>query len=174
MLTRRLIRQGVLWPGVGPGAAALLGYVLSLFVSIYHERPDRIVYIGRGAIAVQWAISRAVPVGGVAASPAPPAWHAESPGSRDWRFFPRCTDPDYTRAGAGPGLFVVPYWIPLLLGAVAGYVLLPAGAHASAKPRCPSCRFDLAGAPAVQVRRVHIQCPECGVISDRDEPMKAP
>ncbi len=171
MITRHHVRRGVLWTGVAIGALGVAGYILTCFVSIYHERPDRIIYIGRGSVAVQWGIWRPpVPptAGAVAPAPIVPAWHTERPGTRGWRWLPRCTDPKDTQ----PGLFAVPCWIPLAIGLFALYPLLPAGAGTRAKCRCPNCRFDLTGAPPVEIRRVHVQCPECGTIAERDEPSK--
>lgn len=180
MITRRHIRRGLVWSGLVLGALGLLGYALALFVSIYHDGGDRIVFFGRGAITVQWAIPRPQTLlpgpGGASvpllAPPPPVGWATERRGTRPWRWLPMRTEP--VSAGAGPsalpGLFVVPYWIPVLIGLVALYAALPPGAPKPPDSRCPSCRFDLSTAPAVELRRVHVRCPECGTLSERDDP----
>jgi hypothetical protein len=175
MLTRRLIDRGVLWTGIGLGALGLLGYLLSPFVAIGIDKRDRVVEFGNGAFSAQWGIRYALPApGGPPVIASARGWFAEAPGPFGWRWLPRCTDPNYSQAGKGPGVFAVPYWVPLGLGLLAAYVLLPAGAKPRDEPRCPSCRFDLGGAPPIEVRRVHVQCPECGTISEREEPTKPP
>lgn len=172
MITRRHIRRGLVWAGLALGALGILGYALALFVSIYHDAGNRIAFFGRGAITVQYAIQRPVVLVpgsnsiSTPTSPPPPAgWAAERPGTRPWRWLLRQTDP----TGGGPGLLVVPYWIPVLIGLFALYAALPPGAPKPSDARCPSCRFDLSTAPPIELRHIHVRCPECGTISERDE-----
>jgi hypothetical protein len=168
-LTRRHIRAALIWTGLALGAFALLAYAASFFCNLYYNEGTRIVHFGRGAMSIQWQGES----GAAILSPGTPeGWNIERAGSRRWRWQPRSTDPaiDATnRRAFAPGLFVIPYWIPLAIGFAALVALLPPGAPPLPKPNCPACRFDLSGAPIVESRRVHVRCPECGTISPRED-----
>jgi hypothetical protein len=177
MITRRAVHRGLAWAGLVVGAAALLVYVLDLFCAFGLDTQNWTVYLGRGAVSIQWEFppqyqaSPTAPGVMLAVPRQSQGWIYERAGSRAWRWLPHWANPETATRNTGfsPGLFVIPLWIPMILGLWAGYSLLPAGLPARGKPRCPRCRFDLAGAPAVDVKHVQVQCPECGKLSQRDD-----
>ena len=86
MLTRFALRRVLLYIGLAMGVFGVLGYALSLFVSIIHQRPDRIILFGRGAIIIDWGIRPAYfPPGATGPPSQPTGWRAERPNPLPWR-----------------------------------------------------------------------------------------
>lgn len=55
---------------------------------------------------------------------------------------------------------IIPFWVPVLIGALAAYRLLPAAYPAG---RCQKCGYDLKG---VKEDGGVMRCPECGTSSE--------
>src|SRR4051812_35662866 len=123
MITRARARRAALWCGLGGGAAAALLYLLSLAVTIQRVAGGERVQIGSGALVGSHA-SQGIPLG----------WSVSSVSS-GWYFLPRWRD----QPGSVDWI-VLPLWVPLALGLLCGYFLLPKD---PAPGHCPACGFDL-------------------------------
>src|SRR5215471_16628059 len=154
MITRPKVRRLACWAGVLIGAAALLAYVPCAFRTTVVGSPERVMVLGRGALAFYWQPN----VNG--------AWYPgmftgldpEADGPRWWRWLPKWIEPGpdgnaTTRRTMGE--LIVPLWMPGLLGLLCVYWLLPE------RPPWHTCEcgYDLRAVPAKEGRRT---CPECG------------
>ena len=147
MITRRHIRRWLIWAGVGLGALGIAGYVLSFIAPITHTwANDRRIQLGRGAIAAAWMENDSSVTG----------WALSADTGTRWRWMPRWSQVEDPFNKQPVGQLVIPYWVLVLIGAAAGYALLPAGYP---RGRCAKCGYDLKGVPADNGT---VKCPECG------------
>ena len=162
MITRRRIRRWLCWAGVAAGFLALGLLVFTCFASFSWRSPSRAVTIAAGGMRVEWEF----PVGGQTGTAL--AWGS---GAGLFHWLPQCSAAHTVVVGTGKsweaGQLVIPFWFPILIGLFCIYRMLPETGRAG---KCPGCSFDLKGAPEVEVKRAHVRCPECGLVSDRDKP----
>ena len=147
-----MVRRAACWMAVGAGAAAVIGYVVCLVHPIAVCSPRRMLRLGPGALEVYWQ-----PGPGFVAFPGALAG-IEQPGWRVWLALqePMLAPSNGVWPSPAMGRFVLPLWIPLLLGLWCGYWLLP---ERGQRDRCIKCGYDLMGVPAKGGKRI---CPECG------------
>lgn len=145
MLTRQKVRRKACWVGVAVGAVCLLALIVSLFGQLTLGTQTGLVQLGRGSFAVYWDF---YPSLGLDVS-------------RDWRVLPSVREaPAVATGGAySPGWFVLPLWLPVVLGLWCAYLLLPERAP---RHKC-DCGYDLTG---IRPRDGKRTCPECGKSSD--------
>jgi hypothetical protein len=151
VIARHQVRRWLAMAFAGIGAIAVLACLVSAVARFTVRVGNGSVSLGSGAIAWRWASGPYTQNG----QPVPPFPLIFQESIRWWwvpRWFGSPQD----------GEAILPLWIPIALGAAALYRMLPAGPLPG---RCPRCRFDITGAPGVEVERVQVRCPECGTIS---------
>lgn len=149
MITRRRARRWLCWLGVGVGSLAAAGMLFSCFAEIQWTMRAESITLRHMGIDANWANVARFPGVQVRAATGP------------WTF---TILPWHDRFSG----WALPLWAPLLLGAFAGYRLLP---DAEKPGRCPTCAHDLGGAPRVEVQKEHVRCTECGTVCQRERPL---
>ena len=157
MLTRIQLRHALKRPAAIAGAIAVPLLLFCFFGSFVARVGGREFAIADGAIQITWPDSRMA--GGLATLVAPPAAPDPDgvflrPSTGQWAWRPEWAGP----SGFGEwGAFILPLWIPITLGALAGYFLLPPG---TSRGHCRACDYDLRGIP--RAPDGSLKCPECG------------
>lgn len=151
MITRTHIRRWLAWTGVGIGFLGLLGYLFSFFTAVTHTwGSDRTIVVGRGGVSVFWTFTDTSAFFVAGSFP----YVGQSP---HWRWLPTFTSwPDSMNPQVTIHCAIIPFWVPVLIGALCAYRLLPAAYPVG---RCGKCGYDLQG---VREEGGVVQCPECG------------
>lgn len=164
MLTRRRIRKWLCWTGIAVGVLALAGLVFTLFGSFSWRSPSRAVMIAAGGMRVEWEFNAGGQTGTAV------NWGS---GAGLFHWLPQCSAAHSVVSGTGrsweAGQLVIPFWFPVAIGLFCVYRMLPESGRSG---RCPGCSFNLEGAPEVDVRKVHVRCTECGLVSEREKESK--
>lgn len=194
MLTRKKIRNGLSWAGIGIGVAGVVLYLLSWWVLMYHG-PLREFEIGRGAIHLAWYAQERKelqPVPGALPVPGAELFDFDLYSLRSPRPVVRTnvgivpatevTRPRHVELrAAGAWRWLPRVWFPggndpaTWRGTVAipAWMLVLLGLWCAYRRLpwddvpgvCPGCHFDLKGAPPLDGRPGSVRCPECGRVS---------
>lgn len=154
MLTRQRARRVLLIGGAGIGACAAALFFLSAGVSIEVRSETESCCISGGALVITDYDPLPMNSGLRYAS----TGLRISPGLQSsWYFLP------HWHMDSGIEMVAIPLWIPLTVGLICGYCLLP---ESREKWQCPRCSCDLQGAPEVPVGSGRIRCPKCALLSE--------